>query len=70
MSTEDSEFPSIEEIKNLDDVIDAIEICEKFNVPYDNLETLGEIIERLILEYCRREGVTIKKDVSCKMFIF
>lgn len=70
MSMENSKFPSVEEIKNLYDINDAADICDKFNVQYDFLETLDEIIERLILEYWRREGVTIKKDVSCKMFIF
>lgn len=70
MSMENSKFPSVEEIKNLYDINDAADICDKFNVQYDFLETLDEIIERLILEYWRRKGVTIKKDVSCKMFIF
>ncbi|XP_045166450.2 uncharacterized protein LOC123529920 isoform X2 [Mercenaria mercenaria] len=68
MTLEQSEeFPSLDEIDSTEDLFGAVEICEDHNVQYDELEETNEIKERLKLEYWRRKGISVKKDVQDAM---
>lgn len=61
MATRD--FPSLEEIEAIPDIFEFMEICDLFGVPWEDLDTAEEFIERLTLEFHRRQGDNIKAEV-------
>lgn len=54
------------DIERLDDVIDALDLCEEFGVSCDHLETLEEIKRRLWMHYYALKQGNIKKRVCFK----
>ena len=57
-------FPSLEEIEAIDDLLTVIEILENYQVPYEGLEDLEELKDRLRLEFARLNGEPIKEQVN------
>lgn len=65
---ETRDFPSLEEIARIPDIMEGLDICEEFDMPYDGLETLEEIKERLVLEWRRRNEDPVKPEVGLSVF--
>ena len=40
-------------VDKLDDVIEAIDVCEEYHVPYDGLEDVEDFIERIRLHFLK-----------------
>lgn len=55
-------YPTLDEIDKIEEIMDAFEICMNFDVvpPEDSLDDLKD---RLKLEYYRRLGVNSKAEV-------
>ena len=64
METVAGSYPSLEEIDGIDDICTAICLLEEHDVPYDGLENLDELKERLFLEYQRRFEEPVKEMVN------
>ncbi|KAL4226498.1 hypothetical protein ACF0H5_014483 [Mactra antiquata] len=46
-------IPGLEKLKDLDDVFEAIDMCEEYGIAYDDLEDLDEFIERIRLHFIK-----------------
>lgn len=51
------------DIKKLNDIMDALDICEQYGVPSEHLDTLEEIKERLWLHYALQKQGNVKTRV-------
>lgn len=65
---ETRDFPSLEEIARIPDIMEALDIFDEFDVPSDGLDTLEEMIERLVLEWRRRNEGPVKPEVGLSVF--
>jgi hypothetical protein len=61
---EGKDFPTLDQIDALEDVIDTFDLCDIHHVPTDEIVDFEELKERLRLELFRRNGVSFKKQVS------
>ncbi|KAH3892564.1 hypothetical protein DPMN_016683 [Dreissena polymorpha] len=52
----DGTYPSLEDIEKTDDLLDLLLIAEEHHVQFDDLSSVPELKERLVLEYWRRKG--------------
>lgn len=60
----------VPDVSQIDDIVDAMELCEEHDVPYDGLGDIDEFIERLRLHFIKQKfPESRKKQVSVIMLV-
>ena len=55
----ETDFP---DVSTIDDVLDAIDLCEQYDVPYDGLDEVEDFIERLTLHFEKEKSQESRKQ--------